>query len=128
MCRTTCDRPSICDLLLAVMQARVILNTGRCNSHSNTALTPSAVQAKDEEAKMSSGRAETLQQLAASSAVLSEASQLTAAAQHCNTTAAQAAQIALLARAEAARLSDSALHSGTALQSPVHKAADVQVR
>ena len=86
-----------------------------------------AVQAKDEEAEMSKGRADTLQQLAASSVVLSEAIQLAAAAQQCTSKAEQAAQMALLARVEAARLSGNALPPVTALHLPVHEAADAQV-
>ena len=87
------------------------------------------VQAKDEEAQASIARALSLQHLAAGSAVLSEASQLSVAAQQCNTRAEQAAQMALLARAEAARLSGTALPPGAALpvQVPAHAAGEAQV-
>lgn len=73
---------------------------------------------------MSSERAHSLQQLAAGSAVLSEASQLSAAAQQCIARAEQAAQMALLARAEAARLSGTALPLQTALHTASAPTAD----
>ena len=71
--------------------------------------TSHVVQAKDEEAIISRERAQHLRLLASSSAVVSEASQLAAAAEQCSARADQAAQMALLARAEAARLSGPAL-------------------
>lgn len=87
------------------------------------------LQAKDEEAVTSRDRAQDLQQLAAGSAVPSEASQLAAAAQQCRGRADQAAQLALLARAEAARLSGTALAGlpGSALALLLHPGANAEV-
>ena len=89
-----------------------------CPMCSYVSYSPCPLQEREQRALSHTQRALELQQLAASSDSSLGVSQLSAAAQRCTTEAEEAAQVAALARAEAARLAGPGPALGSAAENP----------